>query len=58
LNTFAQDTAGVLEAVRAVRALTTARGDDPPIWITELGWVAGGPPSAFRVSEPPGPAGG
>jgi hypothetical protein len=51
LNTFAQDTAGVLEAVRAVRALTAARGHDPAVWITELGWATGGPPSAFRVSE-------
>ena len=51
VNTFAQDTAGVLEAVRAARALTAARGDDPPIWITELGWATGGRPSAFRVSE-------
>jgi hypothetical protein len=28
-----------------------ARGDDPPVWITELGWATGDPPSAFRVSE-------
>jgi hypothetical protein len=23
----------------------------PAVWITELGWATGGPPSAFRVSE-------
>jgi hypothetical protein len=26
-------------------------GDNPAIWVTELGWATGGPPSRFLVSE-------
>ena len=50
LNTFARDAAGVLETIRAARRVAAAHGDDPRMWITELGWASDGPPSAFRVS--------
>ena len=33
------------------RSMARANSDDPPIWVTELGWASGGPPSAFTVGE-------
>jgi hypothetical protein len=48
---FARDSRGVLNAVEAARRVEASHGADTPVWITELGWATGGPPSAFRVSE-------
>jgi len=50
LHTFARDTPGVLTAIRAARRVAAANGDDPAVWVTELGWASGGPPSQCRVS--------
>ena len=50
LHTFARDTSGVVGAIRAARRVAAANGDDPAVWVTELGWASGGPPSEFRVS--------
>jgi hypothetical protein len=51
LNPYARDAPGVLVAVRSARALAARFGHHPPIWLTEIGWATGGPPSVFRVSE-------
>jgi hypothetical protein len=52
VNPYGLDANGVLDTVRAVRAVAAESGDDPAVWVTELGWATGGPPSAFKVSEP------
>jgi len=52
VNPYGQDAPGVLGIVRAVRGIASANGDNPAVWVTELGWATGGPQSAFRVSEP------
>ena len=51
VNPYGLDAAGVLDIVREVRAVAADAGDNPAIWVTELGWATGGPPSAFLVSE-------
>ena len=51
LNAFAPDTQGVLATVRAARRVGGLHGNVPAVWITEVGWATGGPPSAFRVSD-------
>ena len=51
LHTFGGTAEDVLAAARAARRVAAASGDDPALWITELGWATGGPPSEFRVSE-------
>ena len=51
VNPYGEDARGVLDTVRAVRAVASRNGDNPAVWITELGWATGGPQSAFRVSE-------
>jgi hypothetical protein len=51
VNPYGLDARGVLETVREVRAVASANGDNPAVWVTELGWATGGPQSDFRVSE-------
>jgi hypothetical protein len=51
VNPYGEDARGVLDRVREVRAVASSSGDNPAVWITELGWATGGPQSAFRVSE-------
>jgi hypothetical protein len=51
LNAFAPDSEGVLATVRAARRAAGLHGDVPVVWITEVGWATGGPPSVFRVGE-------
>jgi hypothetical protein len=51
VHAFARNSRGVVGAVEAARRVETSHGADTPVWITELGWATGGPPSAFRVSE-------
>jgi hypothetical protein len=51
LNPYARDARGVTAAVKRVHAVMAAGGDGrKPIWLTELGWATGGPPSPFRIS--------
>jgi hypothetical protein len=52
VNPYGLDARGVLDTVRAVRRLAAESGDNPAVWVTELGWATGGPPSRFLVSEP------
>jgi len=51
LNPFAPDARAVLALVRAARRVGALHSEAPAVWITELGWATGGPPSAFRVGE-------
>jgi len=51
VNPYGLDARGVLDTVRAVRAVAAENGDNPAVWVTELGWATGGPPSDFQVSE-------
>ena len=51
VNPYGLDAHGVLDTVRAVRAVASENGDNPAVWVTELGWATGGPPSDFKVSE-------
>jgi len=53
LHAFSRDTAGSVGAVETTRELLGEVGSSVPIWITEIGWASGGPPSPFTV----GPAG-
>jgi hypothetical protein len=51
LNPYARDARGVTAAVQRVHAVMAAGGDArKSIWLTELGWATGGPPSPFRTS--------
>jgi hypothetical protein len=49
IHPYARDAAGVLAAVAQARQIMDRHGDRSPIWITELGWASGGPPSDFTV---------
>ena len=51
LNPYGQDAVEIVETVRAVRGIAAAHGHNPAVWLTEIGWATGGPPSSFRVSE-------
>jgi hypothetical protein len=50
INPYASSTAGVLAATASVRSeLDQAGLKQTPIWLTEIGWASGGPPSGFTV---------
>jgi len=51
VNLFGRDARETLEGVKAVREVAAASRDNPAVWVTELGWATGGPPSAFLVGE-------
>jgi hypothetical protein len=51
VNLFGRDAPGVMEGIETVREVAAASGDNPAVWVTELGWATGGPPSDFLVSE-------
>jgi hypothetical protein len=51
INPFAKSAEGVLAVIQGARRIAAAHGDRPPVWVTELGWASGGPPSDFRVGE-------
>lgn len=51
VNPYGLDARGVLDTVRLVRRVASTNGDDPAVWVTELGWATGGPQSSFLVSE-------
>jgi hypothetical protein len=49
LHAFARDAADSVAAARSVRTLLDELGSSASIWITEIGWASGGPPSPFTV---------
>lgn len=50
IHPYAVDAEGALAGVQSVRGVLRHVGDGGvPIWITEIGWASGGPPSAFTV---------
>jgi hypothetical protein len=49
IHPYARDTAGVLAAIIQARRIMDRHGDHSPIWVTEVGWASGGPPSDFTV---------
>ena len=51
IHAFSATADGVLDIVEAARRIAAAHGDHPTVWVTELGWASGGPPSDFRVGE-------
>ena len=51
IHPYARDAAGAVRAVRRTRRLMDETGDRSPLWVTELGWASGGPPSDFTVGE-------
>ena len=51
LNLFGRDARGVIEGIETARELAATNDDDPAVWVTELGWATGGPPSDFLVSD-------
>jgi hypothetical protein len=51
VHPYARDEAGVIAAVQKARDLAGSHGDDAPIWVTELGWASGGPPSPFTLGK-------
>lgn len=50
IHPYARDADGVVQAVESARKLISRHGDDAPIWVTEIGWATGGPPTPFTVS--------
>jgi polysaccharide biosynthesis protein PslG len=51
VNPYGLDARGVLDKIRTVRRVASTNGDNPSVWVTELGWATGGGASRFRVSE-------
>jgi len=51
VNPYGLDATGVLDTVRLVRRVANTNGDNPYVWVTELGWATGGPQSTFLVRE-------
>jgi hypothetical protein len=52
VHPYAADAAAVLSGARQAREIAERAGaDDVSVWITEIGWAAGGPGSSFTVSE-------
>jgi exo-beta-1,3-glucanase (GH17 family) len=51
VNPYGLDATGVLDTVKLVRRVANTNGDNPSVWVTELGGATGGPQSAFLVSE-------
>jgi polysaccharide biosynthesis protein PslG len=49
IHPYARDTAGVVAAIVQARRIMDRHGDRSPIWVTEVGWASGGPPSDFTV---------
>jgi hypothetical protein len=49
IHPYARDTAGVVAAIVQARRIMDSHGDHSPIWVTEVGWASGGPPSDFTV---------
>jgi hypothetical protein len=49
IHPFARRVPDVLAAVLDARRILRRQGCHVPIWVTELGWASGGPPSDFTV---------
>jgi hypothetical protein len=49
IHPYARDTAGVVAAIAQARRIMDSHGDHAPIWVTEVGWASGGPPSDFTA---------
>ena len=49
IHPYARDAAGVIAAIVQARRIMDRHGDSSPIWVTEVGWASGGPPSDFTV---------
>lgn len=49
MHPFARDVRDVMAAVSSARRLLDRHGVHAPIWVTEVGWASGGPPSDFTV---------
>jgi hypothetical protein len=50
IHPYQATVADVLGDIAGIRALLNAAGyRSTPIWITEIGWASGGPPSGFTV---------
>jgi hypothetical protein len=51
VHAFGPDADAAVRAVRTARSVMRQQGDGAPLWVTELGWASGGPPSPFTVGE-------
>jgi hypothetical protein len=52
IHPYSDDAPGVLADLNRVRAELDREGDGrTPIWVTEVGWATGGPPSPFTTSR-------
>ncbi len=52
LHPYAVGERGVLLATKLARRLMDRYGDrDAGLWVTEIGWASGGPPSSFRAGS-------
>jgi hypothetical protein len=51
LHAFAHDWTGSVAAAELTADLLDELAGSPPIWVTEVGWASGGPPSPFTVGE-------
>jgi hypothetical protein len=50
IHPYAVSERGALRALKLARGLMDRSGDsDGHLWITEIGWASGGPPSSFRA---------
>jgi exo-beta-1,3-glucanase (GH17 family) len=49
IHPYARDATDVVAAVAHARRLLDRHGDRAPIWVSEVGWASGGPPSDFTV---------
>jgi hypothetical protein len=51
IHPYSRTAGGTVRAVERARRMMDRRGDRSPIWVTEIGWASGGPPSPFTVGE-------
>jgi hypothetical protein len=51
IHPYGSETWRVVDQLREARAVASRYGDPAPIWVTELGWGTGGPPTSITVSE-------
>ena len=49
INSYAKNLGELKKLLKSVRKLMRRRHDRAKIWITEMGWATGGPPSRFNV---------
>jgi polysaccharide biosynthesis protein PslG len=51
IHPYARSAEDTIRAVARARKIMDRRGDDSPLWVTEIGWASGGPPSSFTVGR-------